>query len=189
MTVETTIEPAVEPVSLAEAKAHLRVDFADEDALISALIVAARRMVENFIRCRLITQTVTITVDGFGTGIGVPLWPVQSITSVKYDDTDNAEQTMAATDYQLVKTCKPPMIMTEYQVVWPTARADYGSVRAEVVVGYGDAATNVPQDIIQAIYMLIGDMYEQRENTAVGATTSEMPFGVREILTPHILWI
>lgn len=69
--------PSEEPVSLAEAKLHLRVDDNADDALISALIVAARQHAENDTRRALVTQTWRQVWDQFpapGVNIGSANW-------------------------------------------------------------------------------------------------------------------
>ena len=176
---------------MADAKAQLRVetDETDEDALITAQIIRARHMVESYIRGRLITQTVRLTLDGFSSRIALPIWPVQSITSVKYTDGDGNEATMDSGDYQLITSRKPNEVAPAYLGTWPTPRADYDSVRVEFVVGYGVAGSNVPADIVQAVMMTIGDFFENRENTLIGMTAQELPFGVKALLSPHIFWV
>mgnify|MGYP000122439931 CR=1 FL=1 len=120
--------PAIEPVTLQEAKNHLHVTYTDEDALIAALIVAARQSVEQYTWRALLTQTWDMYLDDFpgtnlfwntpflnsiysNTNLDILLLPkgrLQSVTHVKYYDTANAEQTMALnTDYQVDTIAEP----------------------------------------------------------------------------------
>lgn len=151
--------PTTEPVSLAEAKAHLRVDTNDEDAYISNLIVAARQWAENYTRRRFITQTWDYYLDEFPACIEVPYPPVQSVTSVKYNDADGAEQTLASSGYRVDSTSLPPRISPSYGNSWPATRSESNAVVVRVVVGYG-AATAVPQAIKQAILLKVEDLYD-----------------------------
>lgn len=189
MTLSTITGPAEEPLSVELVKAQLRIDDSDEDAVIAMQIASARSVVESYLRARLINQTVRLTLDGFPSRIELPIWPVQSITTVKYDDTAGDEQTIISTDYQLIESRKPNLVAPAYLGTWPIARADFDSVRIEFVVGYGATGNDVPADIRQAMLMLIGDFFENRENTIVGMTPAEMPFGVKALLSPHIFWV
>mgnify|MGYP000365478232 CR=1 FL=1 len=83
MALTISSEPAVEPISLAEAKAHLRVDTSADDSLITSLIVAARKYFEERTRRSLITQSWKLTLDDFPTEFTLTRPPIQSVTSVK----------------------------------------------------------------------------------------------------------
>src|SRR5690348_16556758 len=101
MSLRLIADPATEPVSLAEAKAHLRVTASDEDALISALIIAAREAAEHELGRALITQTWEKTLDLFPDAIELTNPPVQSVASVQYLDIDGVEQTLSSVSYTL----------------------------------------------------------------------------------------
>ena len=151
--------PSVEPVSLAEAKAHLRVDANDEDAYISNLITAARQWAEDFCRRRFITQTWDYYLDGFPTEIQLPYPPISSITSIKYNDADGAEQTLATDQYRSDLQSLPPRINPSYGNAWPATRSESNAVVVRCVSGYG-AAADVPQSIKQAILLKIEDLFD-----------------------------
>lgn len=187
---EITSAPAAEPLSLTDAKAHLRVDFTDDDALITAQIKAARRQVEAFTRNALITQTVQWTWDAFPSTLSLPIWPVQSISSVGYTDGAGADQTLAASKYTLIKS-KPRRIGPAYSETWPTTRLHWNAVRVSAVVGYGDAGSDVPEDIMAALKLILAALYENREDTLVGVSASDLPgmASARSLLRPHVLWL
>jgi uncharacterized phiE125 gp8 family phage protein len=87
--------PEVEPITLEEAKSHLRIDTDAEDVYVSALITAARERVELFLRRALATQTFEYTLDGFPSGvIDIPRPPLQSAGDIKYLDTGGNERTL-----------------------------------------------------------------------------------------------
>src|SRR3974377_2319928 len=81
MRLDLITPPAVEPVTLAEAKQHARVEYPDDDALITGMIVAARRMAETRLRSALITQTWNLYLDSFPSAGGYynrairEIWP------------------------------------------------------------------------------------------------------------------
>lgn len=154
--------PAEEPVSLAEAKAQLRVATNDQDDYIGALIKAARQQIDGqdgWLGRALITQTWELTLDSFPVSeIRIPLPPLQSITSVKYDDSHGLEQTINAADYT-VDTSQPfAWIIPNSANAWPATLNAINSVRVRFVAGYGAAAA-VPEPIRQAILLSVRRLY------------------------------
>ena len=178
-------EPAAEPVSLTEAKAHCRVDISDDDTLITSLITVAREVVEAIARRALVTQTLELTADEFPEGdtITVPRPPLQSVTSIKYTDEDETESTFSS-DYYIVDTdSEPGRIVLKSDYSWPsdTLQAANG-VRTRFVAGFGGAA-DVPQKYKQAVLLLVGHYYENREMAiSTGAVPKEIPMGVAALL-------
>lgn len=180
--------PAVEPVSLAEAKQHLRVDITDDDALITALITAAREYCEGFQNRAYITQVWQLWLDSWpdGSEIRIPKPPLQSVTSVKYYGADNTEYTLPPADYFVDTKSEPGRIVLAYERTWPSVTLrPANAVCIEFVAGYGDDAGKVPQKVRQAIYLLIGHWYENREAVRVAMQRGEtlpVPFGVDALL-------
>lgn len=163
--------PASEPLDLATAKLHCRVDGNDDDALVAALIVAAREQAEHETGRALVTQTWELVHDSFPEAFVLRKAPIQSITSLKYlDSATGAEQTLAPADYLLDKDSEPGYVVPGYGKAWPDSYAVPNAVRCRYVCGYGDAAA-VPQAIKQWMLLAIGTMYAQRE-TAAGQTYS-----------------
>lgn len=182
--------PASEPVSLAEAKLHLRVDATDEDTLITALITAARQLVEEETWRALVTQTWDYVADEWpaGDSIALPRPPLQSVTSITYIDEDGVTQTMPAADY-IVDTYQHRVVLAE-DAEWPSADLyPTAAVRVRYVAGYG-AASAVPGPIKAAMLLLIGHLFENREAVASGAgvASAELPLGVRALLAPYRAW-
>jgi uncharacterized phiE125 gp8 family phage protein len=164
MRLELITAPAVEPVSVADAKGHLRVDEAvtAEDALIARHIIAARRLVEAYTRRKLVTQKWRLLRDSFCAPIVLgDLAPVATIDAVKYIDTAGALQTLDPATYQLLKEA-PARVVLAFDKSWPDLRGDREGVRVEVTCGYGGAAA-VPEDITAALLLLVADLYEKRE--------------------------
>lgn len=130
--------PAAEPVSLADAKAHLRVDHAADDDLIAALIAAAREDAEHRLGRALVMQTLEQVCDAFPADgdIELPNPPLASVTSVKYLDSDGVEQTLSTSLYDVDSDSAPGEIHRAYGVTWPSTRCVENAVRARYVAGY-----------------------------------------------------
>lgn len=171
MGLRQTGAPAVEPISLTEAKLHLRIDTTAEDALISSLIKTARQYCESYQQRAYITQTWELWLDRFPDIdiIDVPLPPLQSISSIKYYDTANVGHTFAVSEYFVDSKSQPGRVSLSYGKSWPadTLRPTSG-VCINFVAGYGSAASAVPVTATYAILLLLAHYYENRE--AAGAT-------------------
>lgn len=154
--------PTAEPITLAEAKANLRMVFNDEDADIERMIRAARQMAEERMNRALMPQTLAFAADAFCGALRVPRPPLREIDSIKYIDTDGVEQTMTGTVYLLDDFVEPPTISAAYGSPWPTTRTQPGAVVVQYQAGYADAAS-VPEPIRQWMLLTIGAMYENRE--------------------------
>jgi uncharacterized phiE125 gp8 family phage protein len=136
--------PTVEPVTTAEAKAHLRVDISDDDTLIAGLVTAARRLIEGWTGIRMITQTWYYYLDCFPMEeeIILPIGPVSAVSSVKYmKQDDSVLSTMSASDYVTDLVGLPARITLKDSASWPgdTLREVNGVV-IEFVAGYGNAS-------------------------------------------------
>lgn len=187
--------PAAEAITLEEAKQHLRVVDTDEDSLISIYIRAARQWCEGpegFLGRALVTQTWDLVLDSFPTAeIKVPLPPLQEVVYIKYDDTAGNEQSVSATNYYVDNVSEPGWVLPTAD--WPSTINAVNSVRVRFKAGYPedtgvsppDIAANVPFDIKAAMLLLIGSMYENREEVVAGVTLSQLPFGVQALLRPH----
>lgn len=186
--------PAVEPVTLAEAKLHLRVTQSGEDTLISALIKAAREYAEGVLNRALIDQTWDLYLDAFpgecdGYVLKVPMSPLKSVTYVKYLDEAGVQQTLSASLYAVDITSEPGRIYPAYQQVWPTLRTGaLGAVVVRFVAGYGADGTFVPESIKAAIRLAVAHWYENREDTVVGTIVSKLPLGVDALLWQERIW-
>lgn len=178
MFLKVTTPPATEPITLAEAKIHLRVDpdITDEDALITDLIVQAREYVEEATNRALITQTLEYTLDDFpadSTAIWLPKFPVTSVTSVKYLDEDGVEQTLSSLLY-IVDTSSDydfARIALIDDEVWPTTDDRIATVTIKFVAGQAAEAT-VKRSIIGAMMLIIADSYENRQDSSMVSLTT-----------------
>jgi len=180
--------PASVAVSTSDAKTHLRVGFSDDDTYIAALVSVATAALENETNRKFITQTWDWYQDRFsGASIRLPFGSLQSVTSVKYTESDDTESTVATTVYDVVTWEDPGRVTLAYNQQWPTAtlRAA-GGVVTRFVCGYGDAE-DIPAPLIQALKLTIGHLYENRESVVVGQglTAIELPQAAKALAFPY----
>jgi uncharacterized phiE125 gp8 family phage protein len=180
-----TTEPTFEPVTLEQTKTHLREDGNDQDAHIIGLIAAARSQQEEVLDLALCTQTLVLRMDCFPSEIRLPRSPAVSVTSITYIDGDGAEQTMAATDYQVDVLSKPARIVPAYGESWPTTRTQPNAVAVTYVAGYVEGM--VPYPLQQALMMRVADLYEVRESHVIGSTIETIP-AVDALEASHRVW-
>lgn len=179
-----TSAPAAEPISLAEAKLHCRVDGSDDDTLLTALIVAARELAEQQTGRALVTQTWKQTFDAFPlAAIALERPPLQSVTSVKYYDPAGVQQTLDAGAYTVHTSSQLGFIAPAAGTCWPSTQDRDEAVEVVFVAGYGTAAA-VPQAIKQWMHLQIGHWEKNRESVNVGNIVNEMPY-VGALLDPY----
>jgi len=165
MTTRLITAPTTEPVTLAEAKLHLRVDVSAEDTLITAFITAAREQCEHILGRSIMPQTWENVLDSFPLYEDIELLHpnILSVTSIKYIDALTAnETTLAANQYVLDKDSMPGWVMPASGVTWPDTLSVANSVRVVYQAGYADAAS-VPASIKHWILLVIGTWYKNRE--------------------------
>jgi uncharacterized phiE125 gp8 family phage protein len=180
MTLKVVTPPTVEPVTLEEAKSHLRVDFTDDDAYIQGLISAARGYAEGVQKRSLAPQTLELTIDSFPSKISLQRGPVRSVGSVKYTTRDGNSNTIASTDYMLSAAGDViPLVNWPSDLLLP---AD--GVQVQYAAGY----TEIPATTKQAILLMIGHWYENREAVVIGQAPSELPLAVNSLLWLDRTW-
>ena len=159
--------PAVEPLSLAEAKAFLRVETGDDDDVIGALI----------------TQSWRICVDSWPDDGRLPILPapLQTLTAARVYNFDNVAQTLDTGAFVLDKGASA-LIFAPWALPAPGRVA--AGIELDVTVGYGDAAIDVPEALRQAIRLLVAHWYENRGLVAAG-TTVVLPSTVAALLAPY----
>ncbi len=157
-----TVAPATTPVSLAEAKAHLRVDHDDQDDLISAQIKAATAYFDGYsgiLGRALITQTWRQDFAGFLDRLPLPVSPVTSIVSVSYHDAGNVEQTLDAGVYDQHADARGAHVARKSNQSWPSTFPRVDAVSVTFTAGYG-AAPDVPEPIRQAILLIVQRLFD-----------------------------
>jgi uncharacterized phiE125 gp8 family phage protein len=179
--------PAAEPVTLAEAKAHLRLESAEDDTYVSALIQAARQHVEEVCWRGVVTQTREAVLEGFPDceAVELPGGNLGAVSSVVYVDVDGAEQTLATSAYEADTVSVPGRLVLAYGASWPSTRSQWNAVRVRYTVGWEVA--DVPMPIRQAVLLLVGQMYEHRVPEITGTIVSGVSFAVDALLAPYRL--
>lgn len=183
-----SVAPTQEPVTVAEIKHDRRITTTDDDDYLDSLITAARLYVESYTGRALVSATHIGYMDHFpSTGIiTLDYPPLSSVTSLQYVDGDGATQTFSSGNYTVDASGVKGRITLNYGQSWPEYRAQHNAITITFVAGYGQAL-QVPQDIKQALRMLIGHWYENREATT-GLPSSVLPIGLQSILDQLKVW-
>jgi uncharacterized phiE125 gp8 family phage protein len=178
--------PAVEPLTLAEAKLFLRVEHDDDDDLIAALIAGSRIHVEAQTRRALITQTWRLTRDAWpqsGCFFVLPV-PLVSLVAARVYTSESATQALDLAAFTVDKAPAPALLAFVPGTLPSPGRAKAG-VELDVTTGYGAAPANVPAPLRQAIRLLTAHWYENRGLVAVGQSVAGLPASVGALIAPY----
>jgi len=182
--------PAVEPVTLSEAKAHLRVDTATDDAYISSLITAAREWCEQYLDSTLVHTQWVMRFDRFppdGTmDIELPRPPMATAgtttaVALTFTFENGTTATYSTASFRVDRDGVPGTVKTLYGQTWPPHLQDDNAISVTWWGGYGASGTSVPAAIRHAMLMLVGMWYERRM-AADSMSGNEIPFGVQSLL-------
>ena len=182
MDLRQTTPPTVEPLSLAEAKAHLRIDIADDETLISSRIKAATKEAQVATNRQFIAATWQLKLDSFPVAgepsmvidaegsIRLPRAPVTTASgvSISYIDSNGASQTLATTVYGVDIATEPGRVFLLYNQTWPSTRGQKRAVTITYQAGYGSTSTSVPEEARALIGLMLAGMYENREDSVIG---------------------
>ena len=184
--------PAAEPITLANIKTKMGIATGDTaaDTQIGWMIPAARRWVEQRTGRKLITQTWKLYLDEFPDVIQLPFGVVSSVTHVKYTAPDGTVTTLAAANYQTDLVSEPARIAPSYAATcWPGVRGQtFNAVEVQFICGYGAAGSNVPDDIIEALYRIVGHWLNNQVSLEQGVTITRVPFAVEQMLVPYVIY-
>lgn len=178
-----TTEPVAEPVSLIEAKLHLRVDHSADDELITALIRVARQWCEGFQNRVYVTQAITMTLDKFPAVFEIPKPPLQSVSSVKYIDTGGNQQTFAAANYDVDAESEPGRIALAHSKSWPSIRGDINSVEVIFFAGY---ATKFVTTFASNLLTVSGRTFTDADIVRLTTTDGDLPDGLSTYTDYHV---
>lgn len=192
MPVQLVTGPVEEPISLAQAKNHLRIDYSDDDALIQSQIIAVREYAETAVNRAFVSQTWRYVLDAFPAvpsgalswqsnfaQFRIPFPPLQSISSIVWLDTAGTPTTLATTDYVVDTSSEPARVALAFGKSWPSNPLQtIAGVQVTFVAGYGIAA-KVPESIKQMVKLLLGAYYQNREDVVIDRRVAavELPKG------------
>jgi len=188
MAIKIATAPSVEILTVTEVKSQLKLDDDDhsEDALLNGLIKAARQHAEDVLTWRaFITQTWELWLDRWPDKdyIELPRPPLQSVTSIEYYGTDDAEAPFSSDDYFVDVKSEPGRVHLNYGKSWPSATLrPANGICVTFVAGYGDSASDVPEDFRRGLQLIIGHLYEHREECVIGIAVTEIPLGAKALL-------
>lgn len=180
--------PSQAALSLAEVKAFISHDFADDDVKLEAEIASAQAKIEAYLKRKLITQTLTIVWDRFAGCMLLPCGPVQSVDEIRYKGSGGTLSALDASVWQSAVKIEPARIMPAYGQIWPVTGDYPEAVEADVVVGYGDTGASVPADILLALKLSIATSFEKA--LVNDASSAEfLDHRLRNLLSHHVLHI
>jgi len=181
--------PTYFALTLDEAKDHLRITHSDDEPYLQSLIEAAQTEAEQFTRRKFITQTWKYFLDDWPSDdfITLPWGQLQSVTSVKYTDTDGDQTTWSTDEYNTDNYSDPGRVVLEYGYSWPQSSLHpQNPIVVEFVCGYGDAGADVEDSIKHAIKLIVDDLYNHRGNIVIGVSSSNMRVS-KDLLWPYRL--
>lgn len=173
-------EPAAEPVTLAEAKAHCRVDIDADDTLIQGYIRTARELCEDYVERAFVTQQLQMKLDQWPIEVELPRPPMSNagtttavIVTYTLSDT-GATQTLPASVYRVDRDATPGVVRNLYGGTWPSNRDDQNSISVTWWAGYDDVSA-IPQRVKNAVLMTVLALYEGRGD-------AQLPAGAKALL-------
>ncbi len=179
--------PGIEPVTLAAAKAHLRVEITDDDNLIGALITAARVLVEIATRRVLITQRWRLTYDRWPPDglVELRMTPIQSVDAAMIYDGNGNATSLNPTSYQVDLASVPARLMLTVPIETVQPGRPIAGIEIDVTAGYGLSGLQVPQPLQLAMMMLVARWYETRDGTSVGTVPASIQQGFEALIAPY----
>ncbi len=178
--------PAAEPLTLAEAKEFLRIEHADDDGLIASLITGARGHVEAATRRALITQVWRHIADAWPESgcLEVLPAPLRAVLAARVYRSDGATLALDA-DAFVADLARAPAVLAFTARALPAPGRIKAGIEIDLRVGYGDAATDVPEPLRQAMRLLIAHWYENRSVVARNESIAVLPETIRALIAPY----
>jgi uncharacterized phiE125 gp8 family phage protein len=192
MALTLTAPPAVEPVSLSDAKAWLRAGHGDEDQLIGDLITSARARIESETGLALITQSWRWALDAWparrlsacGQAVSLPIRPLISVEAVRTFAADGAALVHDPAEYR-VEPGEPGRLIAILPFTLPRPERAAGGIEIDFTAGFGPAGEDVPAPLREAILRLVADAYSNVERAESAQRGSGgLPDGVEALLRP-----
>jgi len=174
-------------ITTAEAKLHCGIDSDEWDSLVDALVQAATTYLDGYagiLGRALVTQTWRQDFDAFCPRLRLPLIAA-TVTGIKaYAEDDDTGTTITVTNYELLEDALGSYVRFIDDYAFPSSVRETRGVRITFTAGYG-AASAVPQAIKQAMLLMVGHWFANREAVNIGNITTELPLGARALLAPY----
>ncbi len=172
--------PGAEPLTLPEANAWLRLDTDEEDAIVLSLVTAARMMIEREARRLLMTQSWQITTDCWPENgiLTLPIGPVASISAIRVSDSTGVATLLPTETYRLEAARDPALIILTGAP--PRPGQSIGGIEIDLICGFGDEASDVPEPLRHAIRLLVARWFEHRGDAGAGS----LPADVGRLISP-----
>ncbi len=185
MALVMTSGPAAEPVTVAEAKAHLRIDHNTEDVLIGSLILTSRLHIEAALGIALIAQGWRLLLDRWprGAKVQVPLSPMIGVSEIRVRDADGTPVVVPTEFYAVDAASVGPRIV-RLAANWPEPGRVTHGIEIDFTAGFGAAASDVPAPLRQAVLLLVAHWYEHRDPIEIGSEATVIPHGISELVAP-----
>lgn len=194
-----TVEPTIEPILLRDAKTHLRIseDVYADDAYVAALIKAVRRVCESYCEMQIMAATYEAYLPNFPNSwdsnygdldneIQIIKHPVNAISKIEYYDTANELQLLSTAQYDAFVEGKPATIKRETSYSWPSTYTRQKAIIITFTAGYTNP-DDVPEDLKQGMMMLLGHLYENRQDVVSGISIAEVPQASKYLWNPYKL--
>lgn len=178
--------PAVEPVSLAEAKAHLRLETSADDALVTSLIITSRLHIEAALGLALTAQEWTLVLDAWpATGVvNIPMRPVSAVSAVRVRAADGSPVVVDPGTFVFEGAGIPPRLVPQGGA-WPQPGRATSGIEIDFTAGFGTTAASVPEPVRHALKLLVAHWYEHRDPIEIGDPATAIPAAVSALLAPY----
>lgn len=183
---EPTLE---EPITLEEAKKHLRLQgvLDDEDSQIQMMIVAARRLAEGKLNRTIVQREIAATFDGWGSKMRLPKPPFIELLGVDYLDSESVSQSMPVDSYYVLQGSEPAEVAFVGGAPLPALAKRRGTITVRYLAGYPDG--QVPEDLKSWMLLQIGSLYAHRESVVAGVSVAPLPeIYERMFLQPYMVY-
>lgn len=186
MTYALITPPSQEALTLADVKAHLRIDHAHEDDLLQSLIVVAREHLERVTGLALVNQAFRLFLDRWPAAgvIDITRRPVRDVTEIRIYDADGVESTVDLAGHVLDGDAGPARLWVRSR---PAPAQAMNGVEIDFTAGFGEAGTEVPDTLKRAMLVHIAVMYEFRGVVPASQQPAALPEGYDRLVAPFCL--
>ena len=182
MTLAELTPPDVEPLTLAEAKAHLRLDHGEEDALLTTLIRTVRQHLERETGLALINRNLRLYLDDWPNTriIALPVGPVTAIDGVTLYDAEGHPTEVGAAGFVLDGGAHPPRL---FAPVLPSPDQPLNGI--EITAGFGATGATVPDGLKRAMLLHLTLLFAFRGVVAPQDQPAGVPLGYDRLVAPY----